>query len=95
MSPRAPLDYATGVHDLYPISQRRDYPKVVAYQHDRQLARIDKFAQQAKDLRLHCDVKRRRRLVGEQDLRVTGESNSKGDSLTQPAGELVWSRPQC
>ena len=43
----------------------------------------------AEDLRLHGDVERRGRLVGDEDVRVVGERHGDADALAHAAGELV------
>ena len=46
-------------------------------------------AQQGEDLRLHRDVERGGRLVGDQQLRPAGERHGDHHPLALPAGELV------
>ena len=46
-------------------------------------------AQQLEDLRLHRDVERGRRLVGDQQLRVVDERHRDHHALAHAAGELV------
>ena len=46
------------------------------------------------DLRLHDDVERRRRLVGDQELRSQDERERDHDPLSHPAGELVRVLPE-
>ena len=45
--------------------------------------------EQFEDLRLHGDVERRRRLVGDQEFRLVGQSHGDHDALALAAGELV------
>ena len=47
------------------------------------------FAQQVEDLRLDGDVERRRRLVGDQDVRLVGERHGDHHALALAAGELM------
>ena len=51
-------------------------------------SRLD-LGQQAQDLRLHGDVERRGRLVGDQHLGVDGEGDGDHHPLAHPARELV------
>ena len=44
--------------------------------------------QQLEDLGLRRDVERRRRLVGEEQLRVAGQRRGEGDPLAHPARQL-------
>ena len=45
--------------------------------------------EQAEDPRLNRDVERRRRFVGDQQARATGQGDRDRDALAHPAGELV------
>ena len=47
------------------------------------------LGKQAQDLRLHRDVERRRRLVGDQQLRLAQQRHGDHHALAQPAGKLV------
>ncbi len=47
------------------------------------------WARSSQDLRLHGDVERRRRLVGDQQVRLVGERHGDHDALALAAGELV------
>ena len=49
----------------------------------------DEGAQQVEDLRLDRDVERRRRLVGDQQLRLAGERHRDHRALAHAARELV------
>ena len=48
-----------------------------------------KRVDQLQHLRLNRDVERRRRLVGDQQLRVVGESRGDDDALAHAAGEAM------
>ena len=48
-----------------------------------------KFLEQVDDLRLHRDVQRRHRLVGDDQFGLQGQRPGDADPLALPAGELV------
>ena len=58
-------------------------------QHDGGAQAVAQVAQQGQDLRLHGDVERRRRLVGDEKLRIAGQRHRDHHALPHPAGELV------
>ena len=47
------------------------------------------LGEQLQDLRLHGDVERRRRLVGDEEVRLVRERHGDHHALALPAGELV------
>jgi hypothetical protein len=49
-------------------------------------------AEQVQHLRLHGDVERRRRLVGDQELRIAGDRHRDHHPLRHAAGQLVRKR---
>jgi hypothetical protein len=51
-------------------------------------ARLQRF-EQIEDLRLHRDIERRRRLVGDQEVRLVGKRHGDHHALALPTGELV------
>ena len=51
-------------------------------------------AQQLEDLRLHADVERRRRFVGQQQLRPAHQRDRERHALTHAAGQFVRILPQ-
>ena len=52
-------------------------------------SRALQIGEQLQDLRLHGDVERRRRLVGDQQVGLVGERHRDHHALALPAGELV------
>ena len=91
---RTGLDDAPRVEDRDAVGDRREHAEVVRDQHDRELVLAAEPVEQAQDPRLHGDVERRRRLVGDQQPRPAGESDRDRDPLPHPARELVREPPQ-
>ena len=58
-------------------------------EHDREAEPLAQFGEQLQHLRLHRDVERRHRLVGDEHLGFERERARQADALALPAGELV------
>ena len=78
-----------GVHDEHAVGDVGDDAEVVRDQDDRGAEPLADVAHQVEDPRLDRDVERRRRLVGDQHLRVAGERDRDHHALAHAAGELV------
>ena len=85
----AGLDDLAGVHDRDVVADVGDHAEVVADDDHRQAGVADERPQQAEDLGLHGDVEGGGRLVGDQQLRLTGQRQGDADALRHAAGELV------
>ena len=85
----AGLDDLAGVHDRDVVADVGDHAEVVADDDHRQAGVADQSAQQAEDLGLHRDVEGGRGLVGDQQLRLTGQRQRDADPLCHTAGQLV------
>ena len=83
------LDLAAGVHHHHAVGDVGDDAEVVGDQDDRGPEPARELAQQVEDPRLDRHVERRRRLVGDQHLRVAGERHRDHHALPHPARELV------
>ena len=66
-----------------------DDAEVVRDQHQRHAALALQAQQQGEHLRLHGDVERGRRLVGDEQARVAGDRHRQHDALAHAARELV------
>ena len=86
---RARLDHAAGVEDRDAVGDRRHDAEVVRDQDHREVVLAAEAVEQPEDPGLHGDVERRRRLVGDQQLRPAGEGDRDRDPLAHPARELV------
>ena len=62
------LDDAAGVHRQHAIGDLGDDPEIVGDEHDRRAVLALEAGEQIEQLRLHGDVERGRRLVGDQQL---------------------------
>ncbi len=83
------LDDPAEVHDGDPVAQVPDHGQVVRDQQQRQPQLGAQVLEQVQNRRLHADVERGDRLVGDQQLRLESECAGDGDSLALPAGELA------
>ena len=86
---RSPLDDPPGVHDRDLVGDLGDHAEVVGDDDDRHPQPRLKVVEERQDLRLDGDVERRRRLVGDQQLRLVGERHRDHHALAHAAGELV------
>ena len=86
---RARLDDPARVHDRDPVAGLGQHPEVVGDQDQRQAELLAQALQQLQDLRLHDDVERRRRLVGDDQRRAAGEREGDHHPLALAARELV------
>lgn len=75
------LNHSAGVKDRDPIADRGDHPDVVGDEQDRKTDLALKILDEPEDLGLKGDVKRRRRLVGDQHLGATGKRDREHDAL--------------
>jgi hypothetical protein len=83
------LDDAAGIHDTHPPAHIGDQAEIVAdHQHSGPFCRAQ-VANEIEDLGLHGHVERRRRLVGEKQVRITGQCDGDHDPLAHAAGELM------
>ena len=67
----------------------RHHAEVVRDQQDGEAEILLQIEQEAQDLRLHGDVERGGRLVGDQQLGLAHQRHGDHHALAQPAGELV------
>ena len=82
------LDNLAGIHDTDAMRHLRHDAQVVRNQQHTHAALGLKTAQQVEDLRLNSDVERRRRLVGNQQFRVSRQRDGDHHALFHAAGEL-------
>ena len=86
---RADLGDAAGIHHRDAIGGLGDHAHVVGDQHDGGAVLAPEPLQERDDLRLHRDVERGRRLVGDDQLGLGAERERDHDALAHAAGELV------
>ena len=77
------------VHDVHALAHAGDDAEVVRDQDQRRVLLGDELAQEVEDLRLDRHVERRRRLVGDQELRLAGQRHRDHRALAHAARELV------
>ncbi len=86
---RSGLDDLALGHHADAVGDLADDAEVVGdEQHRHALAGLQ-LGEQFEDLRLHGDVERRRRLVGDQQFRLVGERHGDHHALALAAGKLV------
>ena len=86
---RVLLDLLAGVLDDDAIGRLGDDAHVVGDQHQRHAVALLERQQQVEDLRLDRHVERRRRLVGDEQLRPAGERHRDHHPLAHAARKLV------
>ena len=86
---RPHLDDPPGIHDGDAVGGLGDHAHVVGDQHDGGAALPGEPPDQRDDLRLHRDVERGGRLVGDDELGLRRQREREHDALAHAAGELV------
>ena len=86
---RADLGEASGVHDHDAVGDLGDDAHVVRDQHHRGAVTAADLLHQRDDLRLHRDVERGRRLVGDEKLGIGRQRQRQHHALAHAARELV------
>ncbi len=81
-------DLAVG-HHADPVGHAADDAEVVGDEQHRHAEALLQVLQQLEDLRLDGDVERRRRLVGDQQVRLVGQRHGDHHALPLAAGQLV------
>ncbi|MDW3214451.1 MAG: hypothetical protein R8G01_10665 [Ilumatobacteraceae bacterium] len=89
LSRRTCLDNATGIHHSDSVGESGNHAEVMRDDQDGHLTCRRQLGDQFQDLCLHGDVQRCGRLIGDQQVGLTAQSNRNRHSLTHPAGELV------
>ena len=83
------FDYLTGIHDGDSIRGLSDDTEIMCNQKKGEPTSLSKLGQKIEGLGLDRDVKRCRRLVGNQKLRIACERHRDHRSLTHSTGHLV------
>ena len=86
--PRATSSSEPGVEHVDPVAHRERDAQVVRDQDEAHATRVLDRPEQREDLALGRDVERRRRLVGDQHLRIAGEGGGDADALAHAARQL-------
>src|SRR5271168_262055 len=85
----ADLDDAPAIHDRGRLTDVRDDGEIMADQEEGHARLALEIAHEVERLRLHRDIKRRDRLVGDDQPRAGDERARDGDALALAAGKLV------
>ena len=83
------FDDASGIHDDHAVGVPRDHAEVVRDEQDRHPELLLQAVEQLENLRLNRDVQRRRRLIGNQHLRVADERHRNHHALPHPPRQLM------
>ena len=83
------LNLAAGIHHHDALGDFSDHTEIMGDQNDRRADAALEVQHQLQDLRLDRDVKRRGRLVGDQELWIAGERHGDHHALAHAAGELM------
>ena len=82
------LDDSACVHHIHTLADRECDTKVVGDQDHPKLVPITKSREKFENFFLCCDIERRRRLVGDQNLGVLGDRRCDTHSLTHASGKF-------
>ena len=86
---RALLDDLAALHDADPVGDLAHDAEIVGDEQHRHAETRLHVLEQIEDLRLHGDVKRGRRFVGDQQVGLIGQRHRDHHPLALAAGELV------
>ena len=89
LSTVALLDDLAVLHHADPVGDLAHDAEVVGDEQKRHAEPLLQVLQQREDLRLHGDVERRGRLVGDQQIGLVGERHRDHHALALAAGKLV------
>ncbi len=84
---RAALHDHAGIHDDDAVAMPGDHRKIVADQQDRHLQFRAQAVDEGENARLHRDVERRRRLIGNDEARATADRHGDHRALPLAAGQ--------
>ena len=88
-SDRCLLDGLAGIHDHDAIGIAGDDAEVMGDEDQGDIEPLRQILHQFQNLRLHGHVERRRRFVGDQELRIAADGHGDHDALAHAAGELM------
>ncbi len=76
----------TLLHDIDIVGEAPHHSQIMRDEDDGHAVLLLQITQQIEDLRLHGDVKRGRRLIGDQQVRIVGKRHGNHHALALPAG---------
>jgi hypothetical protein len=86
---RPELHAAAGIHHQHMIGDAGQQAEVMRDHDDGGVELAPHLVEQLDDLRLHRDVQRRRRLIGDDQRRLEDQRHRDHDALAHAAGKLV------
>ena len=84
----AELDYLAGIQNRHPVGNVRNYAQIVRYENYRKLSFVLQLVYKLKYLRLNGHVKRCRRLVAYEYVRIGGKRNRYDYTLAHTSRKL-------
>ncbi len=86
---RRVFDDLPAIHDYHPIGDAGNDAEIMGDPDHRHAELLAKLFHQLDDLRLNGHIKRRGRLVSDQNLGIASQGNRDHHPLPHPAGKLV------
>ena len=86
---RALLDDLAGIHNADPVGEFAHDAEIVGNEQHRHAEPLLRVLEQFQNLRLHRDVERGGRLVGDQQVRLVRQRHGNHHALTLAARELM------
>ena len=83
------FDFLAVQHDQNPVRPLRHHAQVVRDEQETHGQFPTQLVQQLQDARLHADIQRRGRLVGDQQPGLAGDGHGDHDALALTAGQVV------
>ncbi len=93
-SRRSAFDGAPGIHDNHVVANLCRQPQVVGDENYRCAVLALHVGNQPDDRRVHGDIERRGRLVGDDKTRITGKCHRDEHALAHAAGQLMRISPK-
>ena len=83
------LDHRARLHDIDPVGNPAHDAEIVGDEHETHAEPLLQVAKQCQDLGLDRDIERRRRLVGDQQVRIIGDCHGDHHPLPLAARQLM------
>src|SRR5262249_4188670 len=87
------FDNCAGIHDVKPVAQVGDDPKIMGDEQDRRSLLVTNFTKEVKNLCLYRHIERCCGLIRNEQLWLQSKAHSHHGPLLHPTAELVWILP--
>ncbi|MNT65412.1 hypothetical protein D3C72_2033940 [compost metagenome] len=84
------LDEISLFHHHNTVGNFRNHTEIMGDEHHAHVFPLLDFSDKVQDLRLRGNIKRSRRLIGNQDIRIKRQRHGDHDTLPLSAGEAEW-----